>query len=252
MRRSCPHRRWRRGWNSSSLLLLLVVAGERVATGVVVGARAGTRGDTGAAAAAFGVDQGVEPAHLVLDLLEAVTLQLEGVLVHALAGAGVGLADRLEPLGEARAAQIEDPQPGLGVGLAEEREAHVEALVLPRRGTRGGERLLEELLALGGELVHDARALAREGVRRCGVRVGADDQAARDHALEGRVERSVAERPERAEQDVEPLAQLVPVHRRLLEEPEDRELEDELRKRLNVDRKSTRLNSSHVKISYAV
>jgi hypothetical protein len=53
-----------------------------------------------ARAVAFRRDESVEPAHLTLDLLEPVPLQLEGVLVEPLAGAGGGLPDRLQPLGE--------------------------------------------------------------------------------------------------------------------------------------------------------
>ena len=81
-------------------------------------------------ARALGVDQPVEPADLALDLLEAVPLQLEGVLVHALAGAGED-ARTFEPLVEPGAPALEDPQPGLGVGLREEGEPDVEVLVLP-------------------------------------------------------------------------------------------------------------------------
>src|SRR5690554_3039261 len=98
MRRSCRRRRFRRGWRSSSLLIL--IGGTLVVRTCCLGVRsgdvapAGARGarDAGgrglrrrAAAAALDVDQAVQPAHLVLDLLQAVSLQLERVLVEALA-----------------------------------------------------------------------------------------------------------------------------------------------------------------------
>src|SRR5690606_16610337 len=124
------------------------------------------------------------------------------------------------------AAPFEDPDPGLGVGLREQREPDVEALVLPRGGARRRQGLLQEFLALGRELVDDPRALAREGVRRGGLRVDPDDELTRDETLEGRVERAVREGAERTEQHVEPLAQLVAVHGRLLQQAEDGKLED--------------------------
>src|SRR6478609_3707747 len=119
---------------------------------------------TGAAVAALVVDEVVEPADLALDLLEPVALQLEGVLVHADAGAGHGVLDELQALRHPGAPALQDPQPRLGVGLPEEREPEAEVLVLPRGGAGGGQHVLELLLALGRELVDDPGALAGQPV----------------------------------------------------------------------------------------
>src|SRR5690606_34706397 len=140
--------RWRRGSNSSSLLRFLSALGRvSVVSWCGPGRSTGPSGlhVAGATAlvtadAALVVDQSVQPAHLALDLLEPVALQLERVLVGPVPGAGGGLPHLLEPLGQARAASLEDAQPRLRVRLGEEREAHVEVLVLPRRraGARQG------------------------------------------------------------------------------------------------------------------
>ena len=85
---------------------------------------------------ALAVDQLVEPAHLALDRLEAVPLQLEGVAVEPLAGASERGAQAVAALLQAAAPPLEDAQPGVRLGAAEEREVHAEVLVLP--GGRSG------------------------------------------------------------------------------------------------------------------
>ena len=116
---------------------------------------------------ALALDQLVEPADLALDGLEPVPLQLEGVAVDPLAGAGQRRAEAVEALLEPRPAALEDAQPGGGVGAGEEREVDAEVLVLPGGRAGLGEQLLEVLLALGGEPVDDPRPLA--GQRRGGA-----------------------------------------------------------------------------------
>src|SRR5690606_2334735 len=111
-----------------------------------------------ARAVALGGDEPVEPAHLALDLLQPVPLQLERVLVEPFAGAGCGLPDRLQPFGQPGAPAFEDAEAGLGVRLREQREPDVEALVLPGRRAGGGKSGLEVLLAVGSEPVHDTPA----------------------------------------------------------------------------------------------
>src|SRR5690606_2855328 len=97
---------------------------------------------------------------------------------------------------------------------------------LPCRRTGLGQQFLKTLLAIGGELVDDLRSTALERQRRVrllGPVLG--DQPVGRELLEARIEGAVGERPEHAEQCVEPLAQLVAVHRRLVQQPEHGELE---------------------------
>ena len=55
--------------------------------------------------------------------------------------------------------------------------------------------------------------------------VGTESVVALDQRLQARVERAVRERTERAEHEVEALAQLVAVHGRFVQQPEDGRLE---------------------------
>src|SRR5690606_33294680 len=120
-----------------ALLDLSVPARLRALSSVRTGRTTGSFGCR-AGDPALGVDQPVQPTDLALDLLESVTLQLEGVVVEPFTGPGSRLAYLLQPLGESGAAPFQDPHPGLSIGLGEQREAHTEVLVLPRRrsGTR--------------------------------------------------------------------------------------------------------------------
>src|SRR5690606_14686313 len=71
-------------------------------------------------------DQLGEPAHLPLDGLQAVALELDGVPVDvALGPVDLGL-DPVEPLLQPRSPAFEDAQPAREVGAREEREPDVE------------------------------------------------------------------------------------------------------------------------------
>ncbi len=154
-------------------------------------------------------------------------LQFERVVVEPLAGTGDGAAHPLQPLLQPAAASFEDPHPHCPVGLAEECEVDAEVLVLPGIRAGVGEQLLEALLALGREPVDDLRSLAveRGGRDVRDVRVVLYEETLGHQALQAGVERAVGEGAERAEQDVEPLAQLVPVHRGVVEKAENGELQ---------------------------
>ena len=172
-------------------------------------------------AAALGVDEVREPPHLALDRLDAVALELHGVAVDLLLGHRQLALDPLEALLETGAPALEDAQPDLHVGAAEEREPDVEVVVLPRRGTDLHHQALE--LALSGlrELVDDARAPGDRGDRGGGLL----DQGAAEHLLQRGVERPVREHPTPSEHEVEPLAELVAVHGSLVQQSEDCELD---------------------------
>src|SRR5204862_3900556 len=125
-----------------------------------------------------------------------VLLELEGVAVDPLTGAGHRLPDAVQPLLEPGAPALEDLQPGGGVRPPEEREVDVEALVLPRRRSGVPDQGLEPLLALCRELVDDPGAAAGQ---RGDAWLGGTrflDPAATEQRLEAGVERSVRERPE--------------------------------------------------------
>src|SRR6476469_7670338 len=91
-------------------------------------------------------DELVQPAHLALDRLEPVALQLERVLVGAFAAAGDRGRDRVQPLLEAAAATLQEPRPDLGGRAGEEGEPDAEALVLPARGAGLVDQRVEVLL----------------------------------------------------------------------------------------------------------
>src|SRR5262249_1333164 len=137
------------------------------------------RGDAGGGArGALGVDELVEPTHLALDRLEAVTLKLEGVAVESLASAGQRETDAFAALLEPAAPSLEDPQPGLRVGAPEEREVDAEVVVLPRGRAGFGEERLEVLLPVRGDLVDDLAAPPR-----LGLRAVSGDEAGREELL---------------------------------------------------------------------
>src|SRR5690349_3309364 len=172
---------------------------------------------------ALGVDELREPADLPLDGLHAVTLELHRVAVHLLLGLLQLVLDPVEPLLETAAPALQDPQPGADVGAAEEREPYVEVVVLPRGRPDVGHQPLELLVAGRGELVDDPLAAARRA--RLGRRDVLGDPAGLEHLLQRRVERAVGQQPAPAEHAVDLLAQLVAVHGRLVQQPEDGELE---------------------------
>src|SRR5215469_1587627 len=81
----------------------------------------------------LGRDQFVQPADFALDRLQAVPLQLEGVAVDSLPGPGQAGPERLDPLFKPAAPALQNPEPDLRRGQAEEREPHAEPVVLPGR-----------------------------------------------------------------------------------------------------------------------
>ena len=165
---------------------------------------------------ALGVDEVGEPAHLALDGLDRVAAQLAEVAVVAAGGVALAVEALLEP----RTTALEDAQPDVGAGAREEREPHVEALVLPRVGPVVGDLLGEHLAPGRRDLVGDPLT------QRDGGGVGhLGDHPVAKHPLERGVERAVGEQAGPPEQQVEPLAQLVAVQRRLVEQAENGHLQ---------------------------
>ena len=150
-------------------------------------------------------------------------MQLAGVAVDLLAGAGEHGAQALPPLLDGAPAALEDAHPDLGGGAGEEGEVHAEAVVVERLRPRVGEQLGEALLALGGDAVHAPGAPGPRAVRRRGGVL--DDQPGPGQAAQRGVQGAVGDHPQAAEPRAELLAQLVAVHGRLVEQAEDRQLE---------------------------
>src|SRR6185312_6154982 len=172
----------------------------------------------------LGCDQLVEPADFPLDRLKSVPLQLERVAVQALSGPRQRRAEGIQPLFEPGPAALQDAQPDVRAGLAEEGEPDAEAVVLPRGRARLGQELLQPLLALRGQPVDDLRPAAGQGAaRHAGFLLG--DQALGQEVLEAGVERAVPERAERAEEGIQPLAQFIAVHGSLVQQAEHGQLE---------------------------
>ena len=124
------------------------------------------------------------------------SLQLAGVAVQPLAGAGQGALHAVALLLDPAAPTLEDLQPDVGTGLAEERKPGAETLVVECLGADVGQQLGEVLLAFGGELVD---TLAAPGTDRGTGRVERrllGDPAGLGEPAQGRVERAVGERPE--------------------------------------------------------
>ena len=180
-------------------------------------------------AAAFGRDQLGQPADLAVDRFQPVLLQLQGVAVQPLPGAGQRGPHAVGLLGHPLLATLQDLQPDVGPGLGEERQPGAEALVVVGLRTDLGQQLGEVLLALGGEPVDPLAALGpgtEAGTGRLLLqRLLLVDPAGLGQPAQRRVERTVGEGPERAEQRGQPLAQLVAVHGRLAEQSENRDLQ---------------------------
>ena len=168
------------------------------------------------------LDQLVEPPHLALAGVEAELVQLAGVAVDLLARAGQHGPQALPPLLHRPPTALEDAHPDLGGRAGEEREVHAEAVVVERLRPRVGQQLGEALLALGGDPVHAPGAAGPRAVRRRGV---LDDQSGPREAAQRGVQGSVGDDPQAAEPGAELLAQLVAVHRGLVEQAQDRQLE---------------------------
>ena len=110
------------------------------------------------------LDQLGEPTDLAIRRLEPVLLQLEGVAIQPLAGAGQRRAHALAPFLHPAAPSLEDAQPDVGAGLGEERQPRAEALVVEGVRPDLGQQVGQVFLALGGELV-DPLAPARPAAR---------------------------------------------------------------------------------------
>ena len=111
-------------------------------------------------------DQLVEPADLPLHRLKAVPVQFERVAVQALPGPRHRRPDGVQPFLQPGPAALQDAQPDVRAGLAEEREPDTEAVVLPGGGARLGQQLLQPLLALRGQPVDDLRPAAGQRLAR--------------------------------------------------------------------------------------
>src|SRR5215831_8166723 len=87
-------------------------------------------------------------------------VEFKRVTVEPLPGPGHRRPDTGQPLLEPGAPAFQDPQPDVGPGLAEEGEVDAESVVLPGRGARFGQQVLQPLLAVRGQPVDDLRAAA--------------------------------------------------------------------------------------------
>src|SRR5262245_14722082 len=171
----------------------------------------------------LGGDQLVQPADFALDRLQAVALQLEGVAVDALPGPREPGPEGLDPLFQPAAPALEDPQPDVRRGQAEEGEPDAEPVVLPGGGPGLGKQVLQVLLAVSGQPVDDLGTAAAKRLSGIGHRVLCDEPAT-GQVLQTRVQRAVTEGAERAKDRVKPLPQIVAVHRSLVQQPEHGEL----------------------------
>ena len=173
--------------------------------------------------AAFGDDELLEPADLALGALLAVLLEGRGCSRPCARGAACEASRTLARRSsrrERRPSRMRSRTCGLGAG--EEGEADVEVVVVPGVRAAGRDEVLEVLLAVGRQLVDDARPLAAAVGR---ARWSRGSSPSRRSWLQRRVERAVGQRAEDAERGGEALAQLVAVQRAVVEQAEDRELE---------------------------
>ena len=177
------------------------------------------------------VDELRQPADLAVHRLEPVALQLERVAVDALAGPRQRGPQTLPlPLDRAPAA-LEDPQPHVRGGVPEEGQVDAEVTSVVVRLRAGlADQFLEALLALRGDRVDHLPAAAgeRRRVRRQQLPwAGLDDgdEPGRVEPLQRGIQRAVGDAAQAPEHRRELLAQLVPVHRRLLQQAQDGELE---------------------------
>src|SRR6185312_8381535 len=173
----------------------------------------------------LGADELVEPPDLAFDRLQTMALEFQRVSVDPLPGLGDLLADQIQPLFQTRPAAFEDPQADRRVGAPEEGEVDPEVLVLPGGRPGVGEQALEARLPGRGQLVDDLRPTVGLDPARLHHRTVLYDPATGDQTLQTRIERAVREGTERPEQQIEPLAQLITVHRGLVQQAQHGELE---------------------------
>ncbi len=175
------------------------------------------------------VDQLGQPADLAFHRVETVLLQFERVPVQALPGARERRPQAVPALLDPAPAALQDAQPDIRVGLGEEREVHAERVVVVRLRAGLGEQLGQPLLALDGQPVDHLAAAAGQRRRGSGrIRRLFGDPAGLAHPAQRGIERAVGEGPEGAEDRPEPGTQLVPVHRRLVQQAEYGELQHQV------------------------
>ncbi|CDZ89816.1 hypothetical protein RHRU231_560070 [Rhodococcus ruber] len=171
----------------------------------------------------LGGDQFVEPADLALTGLEAELMKLTGVAIQRPAGPSDCVAEPFPALLDLAAPALEDPHPRLGGGAAEEGEVHAETVVGVVLRTGVGHQLGEALAPLRSELVHATRSSLDGAGWSCVLL----DESVGLHPSQRRIEGTVGEGAERAEQPGQSFAELVAVHGRLEEQPENCQLEQE-------------------------
>src|SRR5215467_1048546 len=153
------------------------------------------------------------------------SLQFQRVAVDPFASPGCGGSETFKPLFEPTTPPFKNPHPDVGLRQAEECEVDSEAVVLPGGWARLAEQVIQPLFAVGSQPVDDlgspwpVQRLARigPGIFR--------DQSLGQQVLEGGIQRAIAEGPKGSQQRVEPLAQLVSVHRCLVQDAEHGKLE---------------------------
>src|SRR5262245_5208709 len=174
---------------------------------------------------AFRLDELGQPVDLSLDRFQAVALELDGVRVHAFLGALELRAYAFLSFFEPALAAFEDAQPDSGVRPCEEGEVNSEVVVVvPGCGTGFGQLLGEPFLPFRRELIDDPSPPAQRRAAHGVLHVRAEVSLL-EKRLEAWVQRAVRQRVSPAQNGVEPLAQLVTVHRRLVEDAEDGHLQ---------------------------
>src|ERR1700756_1877820 len=94
------------------------------------------------------------------------SVQFQGVAVHAFPGSRQGRPDGLHALLEPAAPALEDPEPYVGPRLPEECEVNPEPVVLPRRGTPPAEGFPHPFFAVARQPVPLQRPAATPRPRR--------------------------------------------------------------------------------------
>ena len=102
-------------------------------------------------------------------------MQLAGVAVHPLPGAGQRARHAVALLLDPAAPAFEDLQPDVGAGLGEERQPRAEALVVEGVRADVGEQVGEVFLAFGGQPV-DPLAAPRPAWPPAGASSGASSE----------------------------------------------------------------------------
>ena len=149
-------------------------------------------------------------------------MELAGVPVERVAGAGHGVAKSLPAFLDLPAATFQDPHPSLGRGAVEERQVYSETVVgvVLRAGV--DDQFGETTTAGIGQLIDPPGATQHGGSLGSGI---FDDQSVGLHTPQGRVQRAVGEGAESSEQPGQALAEFVAVHRGLLKKTQNGEFQ---------------------------